>query len=194
MADEEKTYRVDLMTRVEGEGSFTLRIVDGELVDRDGSLTGGGADDGAAHMLAMQRETRELSVVVADLEQALNAAVTRHGELRNGIASRQAAIDAARTEAHDAELAIVSTEKDVRRLQEEEKSAAERSARVGHDIDEMTRALQEADGEESLAREEIESAKRAHTEAAQELAAAPVDGHGAARLADRLVSLLRERA
>jgi coenzyme F420-reducing hydrogenase alpha subunit len=30
---EERTYRVDLMTRVEGEGSFTLRVKDGEVVD-----------------------------------------------------------------------------------------------------------------------------------------------------------------
>ncbi|MCA9610461.1 MAG: nickel-dependent hydrogenase large subunit, partial [Myxococcales bacterium] len=33
MTEEEKTYRVDLMTRVEGEGSFTLRIKDGEVLD-----------------------------------------------------------------------------------------------------------------------------------------------------------------
>jgi len=30
---EEHTYRVDLMTRVEGEGRFTLRVKDGEVVD-----------------------------------------------------------------------------------------------------------------------------------------------------------------
>jgi len=30
---EERTYRVDLMTRVEGEGSFTLRVKDGEVLD-----------------------------------------------------------------------------------------------------------------------------------------------------------------
>ncbi len=33
MSDEERTYRVDLMTRVEGEGSFRLRVKDGEVVE-----------------------------------------------------------------------------------------------------------------------------------------------------------------
>lgn len=33
MSDEERTYEVALMTRVEGEGRFTLRVRDGEAVD-----------------------------------------------------------------------------------------------------------------------------------------------------------------
>ncbi|HJL18785.1 MAG TPA: nickel-dependent hydrogenase large subunit [Sandaracinaceae bacterium LLY-WYZ-13_1] len=32
---EERTYRVEMMTRVEGEGSFTLRVKDGEVVDAE---------------------------------------------------------------------------------------------------------------------------------------------------------------
>ncbi len=33
MSDEERTYRVDLLTRVEGEGSFRLRVKDGQVVE-----------------------------------------------------------------------------------------------------------------------------------------------------------------
>ena len=33
MSEEERTYNVDLMTRVEGEGSFTLKVKDGEVLE-----------------------------------------------------------------------------------------------------------------------------------------------------------------
>ena len=33
MSDGERTFRVEVMTRVEGEGSFTLRVKDGVVVE-----------------------------------------------------------------------------------------------------------------------------------------------------------------
>ncbi|MFN9808880.1 MAG: nickel-dependent hydrogenase large subunit, partial [Deltaproteobacteria bacterium] len=35
---DERTFRVDLMTRVEGEGRFVLRVRDGEVVDAELSI------------------------------------------------------------------------------------------------------------------------------------------------------------
>ena len=150
----------------------TLVTLDGEVVGPDGALTGGGGNDGAAHLLEMQRETRGLSGVVAELDAQLRSAVDRHGNLRRNIATRQAAIDTARTEAHDAELSILSADKDLRRVASESEAAAQRAHQLAEEIDQLTQSLRQADGEQSLATEEIASARQAQGEAERELSAA----------------------
>ncbi|MAQ18539.1 MAG: chromosome segregation protein SMC [Sandaracinus sp.] len=152
------------------DGRFVTR--GGELITEAGSLTGGAGDENASHLLAMKREIRELEVVVAELTTTLGDAVQRHNDLRRGIAQRQAAIDAARTQAHDAEIAIVKADKDVRRLQAEAAESTRRSEVMGGEIDNLMQALSDASEEETAANEEIESAKKSRDEAAQELEAA----------------------
>lgn len=164
---------LDAALRLHRTGTHaTLVTLQGERVDASGVVTGGAGDESAAHMLAMKREIRALEVTVPELNAALASAVERHGELRRGIAMRQAEIDAARTATHDAEIAIVKVEKDVRRLEGEaagaEKQAAERDAELAS----LETALEAAGDEEAAAREEIDGAKRSEREAAEELAAA----------------------
>src|SRR5690606_1320444 len=85
----------------------------GQLIEPDGSMTAGRGEGLGAHMIAVKREIRELAGLVGRLDAELAVAVAKHGELRSGIASRRAELDAARTEAHDAEIAIVKAEKDL---------------------------------------------------------------------------------
>ena len=152
------------------EARFVTR--DGEQVSEVGALTGGAGDESGSHLLEMKREIRELEVVVGKLTSELSAAVERHNALRKGIAQRQAAIDAARTEAHDAEIAIVKADKDVRRLQAEATESARRSEVMGGEIENLMQALSDASEEETAAQEEIESARRSRDDATQELDAA----------------------
>lgn len=144
----------------------------GERLRGDGEVTGGAGDDANAHMLSMKREMRELETVVARLDGELSEAVQRQGELRNGIAQRQASIDSIRSEAHDAEIAIVKADKDARRLEGEAEAALERAAKMASQIEELEAAVEEAQGEESLAQEELETAKGSEQEATEELHAA----------------------
>lgn len=144
----------------------------GDRIEPDGSISGGAGDDSGAHLLELQREVRELETVVAHLDDQLTEAVRVHGDLRRGIAQRQAAIDAARTEAHDAEIAIVKADKDVRRIQLEVESVEGNIARLGDEIGALGTALEQASDEEREAKAEIESAKNAGDEAKQELGAA----------------------
>lgn len=164
---------LDSALRIHRAGSDAILVtLDGDRIEPDGSMSGGAGDDSGAHLLELQREVRELETVVAHLDDQLTEAVRVHGDLRRGIAQRQAAIDAARTEAHDAEIAIVKAEKDVRRIQGEVESVDAGIARLGDEIGALGTALEQASDEEREAKSEIESAKNAGDDAKQELKAA----------------------
>ena len=147
----------------------TLVTRDGEVLATDGTLTGGAGDHAAAHMLDVKREIRELEQVVGGLDGELSDAVTRHGELRSAIASRQAALDAARTEAHGAEIAIVTTEKDLRKAEEDAEATRRRGADLEAEIGELVRALEAAGDEENEAHAEIARSKEAQADAEEKL-------------------------
>ena len=164
---------LDAALRLHRAGSDAIFVtLAGDRIEPDGSVSGGAGDDSGAHLLELQREVRELETVVAHLDGQLTEAVRVHGELRRGIAQRQAAIDAARTEAHDAEIAIVKAEKDARRVQGEVESVEAGIARLGEEINALGNALEQASDEEREAKSEIESAKNAGDQAKQELHAA----------------------
>jgi len=164
---------LEVALRLQRDGvQAELVTLEGERLAIDGTLTGGAADDASAHMLEMKREIRELETVVAALEEKSATATARHGELRKGIAQRQAAIDAARSAAHDAEIAIVTADKDVRNLEAEALNATKRAEALRAEQQSLEAQLEQANDEERLAREEIEGARAAEQEATQELDAA----------------------
>jgi len=154
------------------EGGLVASFVTqrGELLSRGGAMTGGKGEQASAHMISVKREIRDLHGIVGKLDQDMNAAVTRHGELRSGISSRQASLDAARTEAHDAEIAIVKADKDLRRSEEDLLRTRARVEKVAMEADDLSQALADAQGEENEALSEIEtaSATKADAEAARE--------------------------
>jgi len=164
---------LDTALRLRREGCESVLVtLAGERVAPEGLFTGGAGDEGSTHLLELKREARQLETVVADLDARLEAAVRRHGELRQGIAQRQAAIDAARTAAHDAEIAIVKAEKDIRKAEGDAATAREAIASLRLEIEELAAALERASDEEAEARAEIEAARSAGDEAKQELNAA----------------------
>ncbi len=137
----------------------------GELLAHGGTLTGGKGEQASAHMIAVKREIRDLHGVVSKLDAEMSVAVTRHGELRSGIAARQTALDAARTEAHDAEIAIVKADKDLRRADEDLSRTRVRVEKVSFEAADLEKALTDAQGEEDEARSEIEVATATRSEA-----------------------------
>ena len=144
--------------RLHGELRATIVTKRGEMLSSDGRLTGGRGEDVGAHMLDVKREIRELHGVVAKLDVQMNEALAHHNELRTGIASRQAAIDAARTEAHDRELSLVRAERDIHQAESDLARAADRMVKLAKEIGEMEHALHLAGEEEDSARNEILSA------------------------------------
>ena len=156
--------------RIYAAGTFegTLVTRQGEVLGADGRLTGGSGEDAGAHMLEIKREIRELGPLVVRLEQEMTACQARVSELRAAIASRQAELDAARSEGHDAELSIVRAEKDLKRAEEELARARDRVDQLAFETDDMSSSLAEQGSEESEAREEIARAKAVREQAQQD--------------------------
>jgi chromosome segregation protein len=155
-----------------GAARGTLVTRDGQVLAPDGSLAGGAGDDAGRHLIEVKREMRELEGEVAQLDQDLEAARARHGSLRSAIAERQAAIETARTGAHDHEIDVVKAEQDLKRAEE---TGAESEARVALLRDEaaaLAGMLERSDVEEVEARHERTAAEATRTEADAAAAAA----------------------
>ncbi|MDB4974927.1 MAG: Chromosome partition protein smc [Myxococcaceae bacterium] len=149
-------------------GEYSLVTRQGEVLGADGRHTGGSGEDAGAHMLEVKREIRELQPLVLRLEQEQAECQARLSDLRTTIARSQAELDAARSEGHDAELAIVRSEKDLKRADEELARARDRVEQLAFESDDLSSSLAEASQEETESRSEIDSARRARTEAEED--------------------------
>ncbi len=150
-----------------------LVTLDGQALLSDGAVVGGAKDESAAHLLRMKREIRELEEVATREEAGLERATSEQGRLRAIIAERQAAIDAARVRAHDAELEILGAERDLRAVEMELRRMAERQdelagaetearaavSQIGIDEGNTKRELSEAQGSVARADEAIRVAE-----------------------------------
>jgi chromosome segregation protein len=150
---------------------FTLVTPQGEVLGADGRHTGGSGEDAGAHMLEVKREIRELTPVVTRLEQEQQACQQQLSDVRTQLARNQAELDSARSEGHDAELAIVRAEKDHKRAEDELARGRDRVEQLVFESDDLASSLAEASHEETESREEIASARQTKAEAEQDFAA-----------------------
>jgi chromosome segregation protein len=160
------------MVQAQGREGLSVVTRAGELLSAGGTLTGGVSEDVGAHLLSLKRELRTLTSVVADTEKRLQEAQAKHRTLRTAIVERKAAIEGARTEAHGAEIAIVTAEKDARRLEAERAQALRRIASIDAEIATLAMRLNEAGQEERTAEEEIRDAQARRAEATEALESA----------------------
>jgi chromosome segregation protein len=156
-----------------------LATLDGQALLPDGAVVGGAKDESAAHLLRLKREIRELEEAAASQGAELERATASQGQLRATIAERQAAIDSARVQAHDAELEILGAERDLRVVEMELQRICERRQEIANNEAEGRSALSQVDVDES-------NTKRLLTDAERDVA----DAEEAARVAE---SVLAER-
>jgi chromosome segregation protein len=126
-------------------GSPELLIVarDGTVIRPEGVISGGTGDDVAAHMVEQKRELRVLGEDVARLEANFAVVAEQHAALRARQAESTAALDRARQEAHEGELAHVSAEKDLTRTADQIERLEHRRDVVDIDLQELERRLAE---------------------------------------------------
>ncbi len=130
--------------------------LDGTVSFADGRVVGGAGDAVAAGMIEQHREIRELFDVVAVLGDEVTAKVELHQGLRNRAAELGAALDRARREAHESELAVVTTEKDLRRAEDQLANVTSRVEALASELLDLDDRLAEAADEESGARTDLE--------------------------------------
>jgi chromosome segregation protein len=142
----------------QGRAPGMLVTRDGQVIYTDGRLSGGDGEDSGAHLIEVKREMRELRDEVARLDVEMASATSRHSSLRSAIAQRQAALEATRSDAHDKEIALVKTDKDLRRAEEAERTAQTRVERLSHEIEELASVLGGESEEEQGGRAERSAA------------------------------------
>lgn len=155
-----------------GRGFGMLVTLDGHGLFADGSLSGGDGEDAGAHLIEVKREIRELREEVARLDAEMSTAMARHGSLRNAIAQRQAALEATRSDAHEKEISLVTADKDLKRAEDSERSAALRVEALAAEAEELGRVLGGESDEEAQGRADRQAAQRERTDAEAEVAAA----------------------
>jgi chromosome segregation protein len=146
--------------RQNGNHTALLVTLAGELLGPEGRLTGGEGEEVGTHLLQVKREIRELADLVVKLDNELQIATEKHGQLRQSIAQSQAELETTRSDAHQKEIALVEAGRDLKRAQEAGKDAEERIDGLAHEVDMLRRALGEADQEEASAIEERSGGQR----------------------------------
>jgi chromosome segregation protein len=157
---------VAMQIRAEG---FTGALVtrDGTVFHADGRVSGGTGEDAAAHMLDVAREMRELQGEVARLDALVTERLTHHQSLRAQIGEATGALERARQQAHQSELALVHAEKDLRAAESEAEGHGKRLEALGVELEDVQKKLAEADAERAAAQELLDKA-RAEIEATGE--------------------------
>ncbi|MBS2018439.1 MAG: chromosome segregation protein SMC, partial [Deltaproteobacteria bacterium] len=135
---------------------------DGTVFHADGRVSGGTGEDAAAHMLDVAREMRELQVEVGRLDTLVAERLAHHQSLRTQIGETQGALERARQLAHQSELALVHAEKDLRAAEAELDVHTKRLEAIGAELDELRRAIAEAEVERSGAQSVLDQARQEH--------------------------------
>ncbi len=122
--------------------------LDGTVFHADGRITGGSADSLAAGILERKREMRDLEQAVARQDKAFGAALTEHQERRERLTKLREALDQAKAEAHDAEIALLGGEQDQRRIEERLAVVDRQCDRVRADVEDLARTEQTTSDEQ----------------------------------------------
>jgi chromosome segregation protein len=145
----------DALALVERSAGVTAVALDGTVVRPDGVISGGSGDDVASDMVEQKREMRALAAEVERLDADQARLVGDHNQLRARMAELGTALDRARQDAHEGELAHVTAEKDLARTASESEHSLARQSQLEHEIEEIDRALAEADDTEAQAQNKL---------------------------------------
>jgi chromosome segregation protein len=146
----------------------TIVTLDGDVVESTGVITGGSQTDGET-LLARKRKLRELGVEVGQLEKELNSTRKSRDDLRQSIASNEAALLLAEEEGRTAERAKLSHENaltmvtrelhqaqgNLEDLSSEMELTEREDGEAAEDIEKSVARLEELTGEESAVQDKI---------------------------------------
>lgn len=143
---------------------LTLVARDGTVVRSSGVLAGGVGDEIAAHLLEQKRELRLLGEEVVRLEATYTAVAAEHSENRTQLAETTTALELARQEAHQGELAHVTAEKDLSQTLQQVTRSVNRIEAISSDVEDIAHHLSTSQAEIStmtVQLDELQAAKDA---------------------------------
>jgi chromosome segregation protein len=127
-------------------GQRTFVSAEGEVVDKEGVVSGGSLEGVAGGLLHKRRELQELAELVQELEAKLQLSTVQVTELHGRLAVLDTSVKRLTQEEREEELNQLRLERDVNRLQEELGRLAQRDQvltgereQLGHALDEVAR-------------------------------------------------------
>jgi chromosome segregation protein len=136
-----------------------LVTLGGTVLHADGRVSGGQGEEVAAGMLESKREARELAKEVERLDRLVAQRLAAHQASRAEMVETGSALDGARHRAHADELALVTTEKDLRQAETQLADVARRLDVMSTEEDDLTRAIAEAAVERAEAQRVLDEAR-----------------------------------
>jgi len=97
----------------EEKGFRTLVSLDGEVLERDGSLTGGGMEGGGFGLLERRRLIKGLEGSVSGLREQLHLKGTTIGKLADTISAKEGELDALLENRHKQEIELMDCKRDL---------------------------------------------------------------------------------
>src|SRR5262249_40303838 len=137
----------------------TAVALDGTVARPDGVVSGGSGDDVASGMIEQKREMQQLRAEVARLEAEHTRVQSEHTALRARLTEVGTALERAREQAHEGELAHITAEKDLARSVAEIERAESRIGKLGGELGDIDTALDQAAGQESESRTQLDGVR-----------------------------------
>ncbi|MEZ4295322.1 MAG: chromosome segregation protein SMC [Polyangiaceae bacterium] len=149
----------DAFALLQGGARAPLVAMDGTVVHPDGRVSGGQEDQVAAGMIEHKREIRELHEIVGKQGDLVTKMLEAQQALRLRMTEVGAALERARNEAHQGELALLTAEKDLKRAEEQVAGSQKRLGVVRDELSELTENLETASGDHEAARDRLEAGR-----------------------------------
>ena len=149
----------DAAELVRRHAGVTAVALDGTVAQPNGLVSGGSGDDVASGMLEQKREMHQLASELSRLEADQARLISEHNAVRARLSEVSTALDRARQEAHQGELAHVTAEKDLSRCVADITRINARLAAINVDLEEIGRVLDAAHSTEEEARAQLDSVR-----------------------------------
>ncbi|HEY8944733.1 MAG TPA: chromosome segregation protein SMC, partial [Polyangiaceae bacterium] len=137
----------------------TAVAYDGTVARPDGTISGGSGDDVASGMLEQKREMHQLTSELERLEAESARLIAEHNAIRARVTEVTTALDRARQQAHEGELAHVTAEKDLVRTASEMTRIEARLSAIDVEIQEIDRGLETTNQSESELRTQLDQVR-----------------------------------
>src|SRR3954463_9385032 len=146
---------VALLLWARNPGARTFVSADGEVVDKEGVVSGGALDGVAGGLLHKRREVQELAETVQELEARLHLTGERVQQLAARVQTADTQVKRLLHEEREEELAQLRLERDVARLQEDLGRIAQRDQVLHLEAENLGNALREVEREEQASRDAV---------------------------------------
>ncbi|MBS2022811.1 MAG: chromosome segregation protein SMC, partial [Deltaproteobacteria bacterium] len=156
-------------------GARTFVTAEGEVVDKEGIVSGGQLEGVAGGLLHKRRELQELAETVQELEAKVALAQAGVTELNARLTALDTAVKRFTQEERDEELTQLRLDRDVTRLQEELSRIAQRTQVLAQEKETLDHALGEVAREETSHRDAVSAGEGEQAEREAKLRALQAD-------------------